>query len=971
MGIYLTEIENTTYLLPSVVTTGTAMIGFASKGPVNTPTFCRSYQEFVNIFGKPTELANSSIAARSILSASDNFLFVRVADGSLSNSNVIIKNAIAASNGKAWFNKSTDWLVGSAGYNYGSVYTFNLKTFDMDASNPGKNFFIRSPANSKLTQASVLNQILQQLGETKGSFEVKVPTTGFKTGNYSFNVISNGTNIFGETNTGIENSLFVSLPITAEGQLVSEMIKNALTTGSNSASVVEVYNTIGNNAIVASNLLPFDEGDVKKFILSFNGGLIKEEVQLTISAGMTYGELAVELNNYMKTSFNVSVFFIDEKRDELGTSIESQAKFVFINGTKGVDQTIDIYGLNYALGGNTTVGEEDFALNEDLFAAATDSSLAPLYVIENIPQANSTESFIQLASKKLKNNQMLAAGTDIDVVYNVDTRSIIIYTPDAGPAQEISVEAAQYGNFIFDSVYAGPVQVIGGLPGQQAVDVNVYRDTTTRQIFFESVGDMTSPTIAPVSPALGAGYYDMIGIQDADGIWSGGLVNGVTEKEGNVAVSSNSRDMVIVSSIQKGTDTTEIQFVKYSKVNPLDNSTAYTIEIWEAGVLKETYADVKFDYQDVANRFDTIINNTPENGGSSLVQIEVVKNDFADPLVQLADGEWYVGRPYGTNTIAKPVDVDADAHTLYDYMVGSNGIPLDGGDELFEEALDINGELSNIELYNFHILITPDNISAAVQDVAIKLAEFRKDFLYLVDPPFGLSTKSVIDWHNGKAFGRGTAIDSTYAALYWPWVKTYDSDNRRYSWVPPSTMMAAKLVNLDNTRGCWFAPAGETNGRFSVGDIEYSARQSERDELYTYYNRVNPIIKYNDGSIVIYGEKTLSRINSSLTKVHTRRMVIDLKKKVRAQLRPFLFLPNIPANWSKCAALINSVLEVYKVGGGITYYKVTIDSTTTTAELMQQDIMAGVINIVPAGVIEQIELTISLDKSAEAVDVAG
>jgi hypothetical protein len=638
-----------------------------------------------------------------------------------------------------------------------------------------------------------------------------------------------------------------------------------------------------------------------------------------------------------------------------------------VNGTKGVDQTVNILGLNWAGGNGASSGVDD-SMEEDLFT--TDAQKAQ--AIDGIPKINITESYesIRLIAKTLKANTMLQLGTNIDVIYNVDTKSIIIYSPDAGQGQKIELVAAENGNFLLDASKAGSVTTLGSIVGQQAVTIKVYRDVTDKQIVFESIGDMTPPTIGP--PAiLESGYLDMIGLQNQDGTWTNSLVNGITEKQGNQAVSANSRDMVVISSIQKGSDTTDIRIVKYSTTNPIDGAVRFTIEIWEKGVLKETFSDLKFTYQDVANRFDTIMNETPENGGSAIINIEIVKNDYADPEIQFSNGEWYVGRPYGTNTIAKPVDIDASAFTMYDYMVGSNGIPEDGGDELFEEALDINGELSNIELYNFHILITPDNISPVVQDAAIRLAEFRKDFFYLVDPPFGLSTQSVIDWHNGKAFGRGTAIDSTYAGLYWPWVKTYDSDNKRYAWVPPSTMMAAKLVNLDNTRGCWFAPAGETNGRFSVGDIEYSARQSERDDLYTYYNRVNPIIKYNDGSIVIYGEKTLSRLNSSLTKIHTRRMVIDLKKKIRAQLRPFLFLPNIPSNWSKCAALINSILEVYKVGGGITYYRTTIDSTTTTAELMQQDIMSGKINIVPAGVIEQIELTISLDKSAEMVDVAG
>ena len=98
-------------------------------------------------------------------------------------------------------------------------------------------------------------------------------------------------------------------------------------------------------------------------------------------------------------------------------------------------------------------------------------------------------------------------------------------------------------------------------------------------------------------------------------------------------------------------------------------------------------------------------------------------------------------------------------------------------------------------------------------------------------------------------------------------------------------------------------------GKITVGDIEYSPKLSERDDIYTWMNRVNPIIKFNDGRTIIYGEKLAFVKNSALAKIHTRRMLLDIKKQVRAALQSFLFMPNVSDIWNKAAGAINAILE--------------------------------------------------------------
>ncbi|MDR0676883.1 MAG: phage tail sheath subtilisin-like domain-containing protein [Elusimicrobiota bacterium] len=903
------------------------------------------------------------------MSISDNLIFTRVADTTVSASNKVIKNGVAASNGYSYFNKNSDILIGTTGYNFSSIYTFEVKNYDEPSNTVGKTFYIRSPSSSKLTQASILSQISQQLSATPGTWEFQCSKNGATEGYYSFNIKINGQSVFG-ANT--DEAFFTSLAEGTNGQMLAEAINESIHGGSNATCTVKVlksFSSINNTTYVrAADDIPGlpAEGINKSFYLSIDnannneGGLI-HRIQITLVDGDTYATVTQKLNAYLKDTYGVEVVF-EEGNEEVGDFGDpnyvapKDSQFLFIRKSKGETKSVEILGLNWD-GRVVPADPELISTDDDLFAAIDTATGA-----DNIPFWNGTGISLVISDKENKENRVLDQSIldNIVVSYNTHTRSIIISTVEVGEGHSIALVSASHGKYLLQANISGwenPSLV----QGQDALDIYVYKSPTTKSIVFETKESLETPTIkaASASPANTIPYYDLVL-----------LLNGVTEAQGTSFVEASYRDIIVITTLDKGSGTTGIQVRKYSVVNPLTGNLKYGIEVWDNGVLKETFDDISLVYADIENRFDTRINNTSENGGSSLINIEVIKNNFADSNVQFEDGTYSIGAPDKPSDIAKDTDTAVYAYTMYDYMVGNDGIPEDG-DSLFEEQLDIEGNLSNIDLYNFHILITPDNISSAVQDAAITLAEKRKDFIYLVDPPFGLSTKSVIDWHNGKGFGRGTAIDSTYAALYWPWVKVYDNDNKRYSWVPPSTMMANKLVTLDNTKGCWFAPAGESNGRFNVGDIEYSAKQTERDDLYTNYNRVNPIIKYNDGSIIIFGEKTMHRENSTLTKVHTRRMVVDLKKKIRAALRPYLFLPNISSNWSKCSALINSILEIYKVGGGITYYKVTIDSTTTTGELQQQDIMMGIVNIVPAGVIEQIELEISLDKSAESVSVNG
>ena len=168
-GIYFSEHDNTAYSNPkSVSGTTVCVVGFATKGPIGKPVEITSYKSFTQTFGNPIEGYYSGLAVKNILTAGGKVLFVRVADSTASTSNIVVKNAVDAVNGKVTFDRASDILIGTAGYSTSSLYGINVK----NAAGDSKDIYLRSPAAGKFTQASILSQLTNGLEPTVGTYEV-------------------------------------------------------------------------------------------------------------------------------------------------------------------------------------------------------------------------------------------------------------------------------------------------------------------------------------------------------------------------------------------------------------------------------------------------------------------------------------------------------------------------------------------------------------------------------------------------------------------------------------------------------------------------------------------------------------------------------------------------------------------------------------------------------------------------------
>lgn len=258
-----------------------------------------------------------------------------------------------------------------------------------------------------------------------------------------------------------------------------------------------------------------------------------------------------------------------------------------------------------------------------------------------------------------------------------------------------------------------------------------------------------------------------------------------------------------------------------------------------------------------------------------------------------------------------------------------------------------------------HVAI-PGVSSGAVIGQALQLCESRGDCLYIIDPPFGLRPQQVVDWHNGILNSDlASAVNSSYGALYWSWLKVFDQFSSQEIYVPPCGHALSVFARTERVSESWFAPAGLNRGRLTTAlDVEYNPTQSERDLLYGFNNAVNPIVKFPQDGIVIWGQRTLQRADTALDRVNVRMLLIYLKKQLIPLLRNFLFEPNDQFLRSQVRSACNITLGDVAGRRGVTGFLVVCDDSNNTPIRVDRNELWVDIYIKPTRAAEYISLNL-------------
>ena len=360
----------------------------------------------------------------------------------------------------------------------------------------------------------------------------------------------------------------------------------------------------------------------------------------------------------------------------------------------------------------------------------------------------------------------------------------------------------------------------------------------------------------------------------------------------------------------------------------------------------KTYVKTVGDYVNKSNYIYVSAVNLPtvdylQNDGTT-VNVDAAGTSYSASLPINESGSFY--NATGTNAVAGALYFDSISNTNAQGLTSGN----------YTDAISI---LDNKDEYIFNVLSTPGLIyenadQAGVLNSVITLAESRGDCIAVVDLDNYGSTVSNIT-------STATSLNSSYASSYWPWVQVVSGTGRNV-WAPASVVVPGIYAFTDNSSAPWFAPAGLVRGGIvGVIQAEQKLTRTQRDSLYD--GKVNPIATFPGQGIAVFGQKTLQTKASALDRVNVRRLLIQLKKFLGDQARNLVFEQNTVATRNRFLSVVNPYLESVVQRQGLYAFRVVMDDTNNTADVVDRNQLVGQIFIQPAKTAEFIVLDFTVE----------
>jgi hypothetical protein len=319
---------------------------------------------------------------------------------------------------------------------------------------------------------------------------------------------------------------------------------------------------------------------------------------------------------------------------------------------------------------------------------------------------------------------------------------------------------------------------------------------------------------------------------------------------------------------------------------------------------------------------------------------------------------------------------------------GSDGLDITEKDAFNRRILSSGGEVDNYafnsvkvaiesladpEVVEMNLATIPGVENEALTSLLIDKCEQRGDALAIIDlkgdyvPDEGKDNPSVLASSRKPNVDmtvlnmKNRAINSSYGCAYFPWVLVRDTLNNNTVWVPPSIAALGTFSSSQRKTELWFAPAGFNRGGLSDGAaglpvIQTSLRLSSKDRDTLYDSNINPIATFPAEGVVIFGQKTLQVTPSALDRVNVRRLMIYLKKEISRMATTVLFDPNINVTWKRFTDMADPFLASVQSRFGLSEYRVVLDETTTTPDLVDRNIVYAKILLKPTRAIEFIAI---------------
>ena len=319
------------------------------------------------------------------------------------------------------------------------------------------------------------------------------------------------------------------------------------------------------------------------------------------------------------------------------------------------------------------------------------------------------------------------------------------------------------------------------------------------------------------------------------------------------------------------------------------------------------------------------------------------KDEYTGSLPAVCSGSFG-----GGNGLNVPTDQPANRvpANFYQNINSTNTQGLRGSDYTNAIAL-----LANQDDYQYNVISAPGLTN---QSYATQISSLSNNTIARGDAIFVLD---LVDYNQpiNTVTAQASGLDTSYAAAYWPWVQTVDPNTAQLVYVPASTMIPGVYAFTDASSDPWFAPAGITRG--GLGQVVRAERKltsTNRDTLYE--GNVNPIATFPQTGVVVFGQKTLQKAATALDRVNVRRLLIALKDFISQIADNLVFEQNTIATRQNFLTQVNPYLESVQQRQGLYAFKVVMDESNNTPDVIDRNELIGQIFLQPTKTAEFIIL---------------
>jgi uncharacterized protein len=428
---------------------------------------------------------------------------------------------------------------------------------------------------------------------------------------------------------------------------------------------------------------------------------------------------------------------------------------------------------------------------------------------------------------------------------------------------------------------------------------------------------------------------------------SGALANGTSDNVRWSVQNSNTSSGTFTLLVRQGNDNTNNQIV-------LETWTNLSLDPTQPNYIAAVIGDQTQNYNpstiqlttsgSYANRSNyirvkSVITPTPDYFDNS----GVAKSSFTGSIPINANSSF-------TGATGDPVATGNNKY--YNEITNTNTQGLIAGD--YTNMINL---LANQDDYRFNLIATPGLVDAFASNTSaitsiITNTQNRGDSIYVPDLVGYGSTVGAIT-------SQAASRDTSYAAAYWPWCQVIDPETGKNVWVPASTLIPGVYAFNDRAADPWFAPAGINRG--GLGQViraEQKLSQTNRDTLYI--DKVNPIATFPGTGVVVYGQKTLQTRSSALDRVNVRRLLIQLKSFISQVANNLVFEQNTLTTRNNFLSIVNPYLESVQQRQGLYAFRVIMDDSNNTADVIDRNQLIGQIFIQPTKTAEFIYLDFSI-----------